>query len=82
MAIDKINLFNPAQNMKPINATQAVGRHPSAEVGGSSASNNPFKSGMFSGSTSGLNQMQPGDVVSTPAQAGKPAGVSRLLYNA
>ncbi len=85
MGVDsaKLNMFSQASAMQAINPTKAVTGQTSAGVtGGSTSSNNPFGSKMFSGETVGLNSMQTGDSVYTPAQAGKSAGVSKLLYNA
>jgi len=77
--INKLNLFSQASALQGIQQTKGVGGQSQA---GGSASNNPFSASIFSGQNAGLNKMQIGDVVNTPAQAGKAAGVSRLLYNA
>ena len=77
--INKLNLFSSASAMQGVQQAKGIGNQASA--GGASA-NNPFADSIFSGQNTGLNSMKIGDVVNTPAQAGKPAGLSRLLYNA
>lgn len=78
----KLNIFSQSAGMQAINPTKAVMGKSSGEVaGGSSAGNNPFGSNLFSGNTVGLNSMQTGDSVYTPAQAGKSAGISRIIGN-
>ena len=81
--IPKVNILQQeqqVQQMQAIQPTAAVGRKSPESFGGSA--NNPFASQLYAGETVGLSNMQPGDVVNTPAQAGKPAGMSKLLYNA
>jgi len=77
-----LNMFSQMSGMQSINPTKAVNGQTSGAVSGGSTGNNPFGSKLFSGETEGLSGMQLGDSVYTPAQAGKSAGVSRLLYNA
>jgi len=74
--IGKIPSIQSSQ-AQAIGATQAVGRQSAGETSGG----NPFSAGagLFAGNTSGLSNMQTGDSVYTPAQAGKPAGISRML---
>jgi hypothetical protein len=81
MGIDsvKLNMFSQASAMQAINPTKAVNGKSSAAVAGGTTSNNPFSSSLFKGDTVGLNQMQTGASVFTPAQAGKAAGVSRFI---
>lgn len=80
MAINpaQLNLLGAMQAQQPVNPVQVVSNGSSnAEEG--AKSNNPFSSQLFAGNTSGLNNLQTGDVVNTAAQAGKPAGISRIL---
>lgn len=62
----------------PVNGAKAPSMVGQSFEGATKGSNN----NLFKGETAGLNSMQIGDTVNTPAQAGKAAGVSRLLYNA
>lgn len=84
MAIDaaRMNIFAQSSGMQAINPTKAVNGKTSAAIAGGTTSNNPFSSSLFKGDTVGLNQMQTGASVFTPAQAGKAAGVSRIIANA
>jgi hypothetical protein len=81
MAIDptKLNFLNPAlmQAQQPVNPIQHVTKNPTEEVE-SSRSKNPFSS-QTTASTMGLNKLQTGDNVYTPAQAGKKPGSSRII---
>lgn len=80
MTIGKINPLNQATSMQSINPTKAIGGHSSGAVAGST-NNNPFGSSSSSSNTVGLNNphMQKGDAVNLPAQAGKKAGIGRML---
>lgn len=88
LEVPKVNFLQQAmqaqqaQQARTVQPTKAVGPSFGQATGGGAESNNPFGSQLFAGETSGLNSMKPGDVISTPPQAGKPAGVSKLLYNA
>lgn len=84
MAIDSIknNMFAQGSGWNPVGGVKKVGGQSAGAVGGATESKNPFAGEMFKGQTVGLNSMQPGDSVFTPAQAGKAAGVSRLIANA
>lgn len=78
MTIGKINPLNQTSHAQSINPTKAIGGHSSGAVAGSS-NNNPFGSSSPSSNTIGLNSIQTGDSVNLPAQAGKKAGIGRML---
>lgn len=80
MTIGKLNPLNQASSMQAVNPPKAVGGHSSGAVSGSS-NNNPFGSSSSNINTVGLNNpnMQKGDAVNLPAQAGKKAGIGHML---
>jgi hypothetical protein len=79
MAVDKLS-FNMFQ--QPVSKVNLAGGGSSAQILGGASGGSTGKN-PFSGETVGLNtNLKPGDTVYTPAQAGKSAGISRVLYNA